>query len=222
VTAPFGTLIARARSFVRDEGGSFIDDDDLGNWINEAYRDIAARLEVMQHEVEGDIWSTFDHLDLPPDAVLNPDVVVILSLRFETTDVQFVADQTFNQWRDDTASPPTTLGRVFDGKIEVYPLPAEGVHYVLRYAYIPDELVQPNDLHVLPVQLERKLIEYAVAQAKLKDEDHAASDRWFLKYEQGLPQVSTGRTVQMPGTMSFQPAPTYFELDALQNRGSRT
>jgi hypothetical protein len=215
VTAPFGTLIARARSFVRDEGASFIDDDDLGNWINEAHKDIAARLEVMQRTETGTTTGT---ITLPLTA--GTFTVAVLSLRLGTTDVQFVNDAVFNSWADATSTPPTTLGKVFNGEIVLYP--ADTVDYELKVAFIPADLVQPNDLHTLPQQLERKLIEYAVAQANLKDGDYAASDRWFLKYEQGLPQVSLGKSLESPAVMSFQPEPDYFTLDALQHRSSRT
>jgi hypothetical protein len=222
VTAPFGTLIARARSFVRDEGASFIDDDDLGNWINEAYKDIASRLEILQREEAWHISGATpaDRQNLPMPTAAGVGTYAITSLRLGLVDVQFVSDDVFNDWQDATSSPPTTIARVFNGQIELYPIPDDAQEYVLRFVYVPADLVQPNDLHVLPVQLERKLVEYAVSQANMKDGDYASADRWFLKYEQGLPQVTRGRETQMPGTMSFQPAPTYFEEDARSHRSS--
>jgi hypothetical protein len=216
VSDTFGNLIERARSFLRDSGGTYIDDDDIGTWINEAHKDIAARLEVMQRTEEGTTTGT-----IPMPTTDGTFTVVILSLRIGITDIQFVSDAVFNSWADATSSPPTTLGRVWEDQIELYPTTTDAADYVLKVAFIPADLVNSEDVHVLPVQLERKLVEYAVAQANMKDSDYAASDRWFLKYEQGLPQISLGKTAQTPGTMSFQPAPTYWELDALQHRSSR-
>jgi hypothetical protein len=214
MTAQLLTLIERVRSFCRDSAGGFIDDDDVVAWINEAYADIASRLSVMQRTDNG---TTSGSITLPTTD--GSFTVEVLSLRFGVTDVQFVSDSVFNSWADSTSTPPTTLARVWEGRIDLYPVP-NAQDYEIRVAFIPSPLRQSSDKHVLPLQLERKLIEYAVSQAKLKDEDYAGSDRWFLKYEQGLPQVSTARTVQMPGPMSFQPEPTYFEDDARSHRSS--
>jgi hypothetical protein len=212
MTATFVQLITRARSFVRDEGASFIDDDDLGNWINEAYRDIAARLPVMQRT---DTGTATGLINLP--TTNGTFTVEILGLRFGSSEVEFVNDAVFDSWAG--AAPPTMIARVWQNQIEVSPTP-DLDDYELKIAFIPAELVQPGDVHVLPIQLERKLVEYAVSQAKLKDEDFASSDRWFIKYEQGLPQVSTSRSVQQPGPLSLGLEPSYFDLDALRHRST--
>ncbi len=220
--ATFEALIGRARSFVRDATGSFIDDDDLGNWINEAYRDLAARLSILQRQEESNITglTPADRQTLALPVSSGNATYEILSLRLGDVDVQFVADEVFNSWQDSAGTPPVTIARVFDGQIELYPIPEEGTEYTLRYAFVPAELVQQNDIHILPVQLERKLVEYAVAQAKYKDGDDPAGDRWFMRYEQDLPQVSRGRETLQPGPMSFTPAATYFELDAASHRSN--
>lgn len=204
MTAPFGELITRARTFVRDEGASFIDDDDLGNWINEAQTDLAARTEVLDHEVTG---TTSDNIAFP-----TPDMVTFRSLRLGTDDVEFVSDDDFNIIKDLGVTSPNTIARVFDDVIELYPTPEADTEYTLRYSQIPYGLVQPNDLHSLPLQMERKLIEYAVAQAKYKDGDPGDGDRWLARYEQGLPPVSTGRERQQTGPLSFARRPNAWDM----------
>ncbi len=216
MTATFGELIERARSFTRDTAGTFIEDEDLAVWINEAYKDVASRLQIVQREEAWHITGTTlaERQGLPLPTSSGNATYEVLSLRLGTVDVQFVASDLFNDWQDAGDTPPVTIARVFDGQIELYPIPDELTPYTLRYAYVPADLVDPSDEHMLPTHLERKLVEYAVAQAKYKDDDPANGDRWFSRFEQGLPQLSTGRETLQPGPMSFQPAQSWFEADA--------
>ncbi len=223
MTATFGDLVERARSFTRDTSGAFIEDEDLAVWINEAYKDIASRLQIAQREEAWHIGGATpaERQTLPLPTSSGRSTYEVLSLRLGTVDVQFVNDDLFNDWQDGHDVPPVTIARIFDGQIELYPIPAENTEYTLRYAFVPADLVQASDQHMLPTHLERKLVEYAVASAKLKDGDDATSDRFFARYEQGLPQLSTGRETLQPGPMSFQPAQSWFEQDARAHGSGR-
>lgn len=208
MVADLNTLVERVRSHSRDDGGSFITDGDIVTWLNEAQTDISARTEVLQHETSG---TTSGTIPMPPGT--SPEMVEILSLRLGTDDVEFVSDATWNSWKDLKDNPTNTLGRVFDKVIELYPTPTANTAYVLRYSKIPFELTQSSDEHELPLQFERKLVEFAVAQAKLKDSDPYEASLWLSRYEQGLPQVNTGSRLNFPGPMAFVPDPGPFELD---------
>ncbi len=206
-------LVERARSQVRDPGGSFILDEDLVIWANEAQTDIAARTEVLQKTVSGQTWAGMGGLSMPPQANVNPEMVEILSLRLGEDDVTFVSDRTFNDYKDEGAIPATTIGRVFEGTIELYPTPAANITFVLRYSFIPAPLIGSDDVLSLPSQMDRKVVEYMVAQAKYKDGDPAEGDRWLARYEQGLPPLNTGRRLLDPGPMDLHFEPNSFELD---------
>ncbi len=223
MTATLAELVARARTFTRDTSGAFIEDDDLVVWINEAYKDLASRLQVVQREEAWHITGATpaDRQGLPLPTSSGNATYEVLSLRLGTVDVQFVNSELFNDWQDAGDVPPVTLGRIFNGQIELYPIPDELTEYTLRYAFVPADLVDAADEHMLPTQMERKLVEYAVASAKLKDGDDATSDRFFARYEQGLPQLATGRETLQPGPMSFQPAQSWFEEDARAHGSGR-
>lgn len=186
-------LMERQRTFLRDSGGGFISDDDLVAWTNEAQTDIAARTQVLHDSVTG---TTSGTIPLPTD----PALIEIIELLLGTDRVAFVDSVTFNSFTDQGIAPGTTIARVFETDIELYPTPSASV-YVLRFSKIPNPLVNGSDEHELPPQFERKLIEYPVAQGKYKDGATDEGDRWLARYEQGLPGVSIGREKYFTGPL---------------------
>jgi hypothetical protein len=206
MAATAAELMGRARSFLRDSGGGFIEDTDLLAWINEAITDIAARTQVLHNQVSGTTTGT-----IPLPAGVNPDLVEIISLRLGQDDVEFIDDLAFNATSDAARTTLHSLARVFKNVIELYPTPVVAKAYTLRYAKIPDALVNGSDIHGLPLQMERKLVEYPVAQGKYKDGLTDEADRWLARYEQGLPRVSNGRERFLTGPLRVTREPNVWD-----------
>ncbi len=208
MVATLGELTARGRSFVRDKGG-FITDNDWRDWFNEAYFDIASRTELFDQEATGVTLAGFT-LPLPT----SPELLEIRSLELGASDdVEFVAAEVWDSWKESGATLGHSLGRIFNELIELYPTPVTGTAYVLRYKKLPPRLVTSDDLHLLPTALERKLLEYAKGQAKMKQGELDAAANWIALYETCLPPADNGRSRARPGPLTVTRELNVFDRD---------
>lgn len=169
----------RVFTMLRDTSRAYVTNDDVDDWLNEGYFDLNARLQYLRAEDTGTVSGD---LTLP----LTPRVLTVLSLRLGIDDVEFVDDDVFWSWSDDAGTPKTTLGRVFEGVIELYPAPA-AASYALRYIREPTLLDSDDDEPELPQHLQVKLIRYAQAQAFLKMDQANEFTAYLALYEEGLP-----------------------------------
>lgn len=190
---------------LRDESRSFVTNDDVLDWLNEAYFDLNARMRFLRSEALG---TASGDITFPAD----PAVLEILSLRLGTDDVDFVDDDVFNSWSDDGATPANTLGRVFERVIQLYPSPTAS-DYTLRYVREPTQLVEDTDVPELPEHLQVKLIRYAQAQAFLKMDQSNEFTAFLGMYEQGLPPPPGVAKPINPGPLqvSYEKGP--FDID---------
>jgi hypothetical protein len=214
MTATLGELTDRVRVVMRDSDGRFITDDVIANWLNEAQQDLAARIALLDYEVS----STTSGSTIALPSGTSAPLLEAIQLQVGTGDgseVEFTNIDNFQMWQDSTSQPGNTLGIVFNGNIELYPAPTTGTAYRLRYKGMPPIMEGSDDLHSLPVQLERKLVQYAQSQAKYMDGEEGEGDRYLQMYEQGLPPVSIGRESFQPGPMQLVPEPTWFDLDRM-------
>jgi len=201
---------------LRDPNRTQTDPDDVIDYLNDAYVDIATRLELLQTEKSGTTSAGFT-IDIPDGSAADPAFIRILRLKLDTnTDVYFTDAATWQSHKDQASTPTRTLGRVYNGKIELYPTPATGTAYVLRGVYIPSgttaatrRLGDPTDIPKLPAHLHRKLVYYAQAQAQLVLGQDVTYDRLMGTYEQGLPEVRAGRPILSPGpdALLVEPGP---------------
>lgn len=191
------------RALLEDSSGTYIADGELEDWINEAYLDIAARERLLTAETSGTTSG---------NSIALPDTFVsVITLRLGTTDVQFVDDDTWWAYSDQASSPDTTLGRVFNETIELYPTPSTGTAYKIRYVKKPTALSAGADVPAIPEELHKKLVFYAVSRGKLKEGQEGMSDRYMAMYEEGLASLNS-RSRVVPGplfiTMSGGPFDT--------------
>lgn len=102
-----------------------------------------------------------------------------------------------------------TRGRVFNNAIEFYPPAAEGTRYELDYVYLPADLVEDNQTSVLPLDLRKKMVEYARAHAFLRLNENEQAQYWLDRFERGLnpPRAGRSRFDIGPMEMSFEPGP---------------
>lgn len=206
-----GQIKGQVWSLVRD-GGSFVTADDIEAWANEAQFDLAARLGLLQTEINSTI--TGGVIALPPDPDTQPEVARVLSLRLGTDDVEFTNDDVFHSWADSGDTPPHTLGRSFDGQIELYPVPADGTAYELRYEHFPEPFASDAASSALPHHLHPRIVFYARHMAFLKVDDLPSSERFLAMYLEGLPGPDLGRAKIDPGPIRVSRASGPFDTDA--------
>lgn len=212
-------MIRRTRTPLRDPGASAVPDDDIVDWLNDAYVDLASRLEVLVRTKTG--TTSGATLAIPDGSGTDPAAVRILSLTLGTDDqVEFTDAATWQSHKDGGTSPPRTLGRLGnDGaSIELYPTPTTGTSYSMRYVWIPSGtgtgtklLDDPTDEPKLPKHLHRKMVIYAQAQGKLALGEYYDHDRLMALYEQGLPPPPVGKALIFIGPDSILPTPGPFD-----------
>jgi hypothetical protein len=201
-------LRARARSFVPDRDGSFIADGDLDNYINEAYLDLADRLDGIELEFDG--TTSGSTITLPPSG--GTTIKRVSSLRIDEEDVAFVDDVTFNAYSADVSDPGFTIGRVFASTVELFPDPGSGTDYVLRCVVIPAVLTA-SDTHQLPVWIERKLVDFAAYRACMKADELYRGREFLSMYLEGLPEPSYGKDRSIPGPLTLVTPAGPFDID---------
>lgn len=200
---------SRIRAVARDSSNTFHTDPIIDDLVNEAYLDLVARLGLIHSEQSknmGDSGTSVANgtIDLPTDYIR------VLTLRLGDDDVQFVDDEVFWSHYDVGSSPSNTLGRVFNDKIEMYPLPASGQATKLRYIKKPTALSAGADSPSIPEELQSKIVDYARAHVKYKEGEFGAGDRYLAMYEDNLPPLPHLQR-RLPGPIVLSPSGSYFE-----------
>jgi len=177
--------------------------------LNEAITDLGVRLQIFEQETST-TTTGINSLSLPTA----PGVVEMEDLLLGTQDhVRFVSADEWDANVDAKTVPSNTIAQVFDDHIELYPTPKSGTAVKLRYKRFPIVLVNGEDIVEVPVQLERKLIEYAASRARYKDGDFDGGNNWNIMYEKGLPASSTGREKFFAQPLQVQRLGNIFDAD---------
>jgi hypothetical protein len=202
----------RVRSVVRDTQGSFITDEDVENWLNEGQSELAQRLGILQIEITNTTPGAAQIAD--GSLTLPSDLIDVISLSLDTTagEVAITDDRTFASYADSAASFGSTLGRIFGGAIVLYPAPADGSTYRLRYVRdLPSLDTTTEEAEgALPAELHLRMVHYARAQAMWKLKDMERGRVYFELFSEGLPPHPLGRSRNTP-TLDVTPDGNYFE-----------
>jgi hypothetical protein len=175
-------LRTAVRGMLRDDGPEpFVTDGEITNWINEGYRDLAWRTRALTKTVTG-TTGALGKINTPVDLIgieelrLGPDGLV----------ADIVYDD--EEWNDEATAfdTPRTLARIAGTVIETRPA-AVSAAYTMLYTASPAALADDNDQTVLAPPMQRKVVQYAAAQALLKTWDYPSSDRLMAMYSEGLP-----------------------------------
>ena len=209
--ATLSEMTERVRDALRDSEKTFLSDTSIGNWLNEAQLDVNARLGVLKKGVD----DTFDvnGKDTLPTDFLREDALYIAteeSTSFNTP--QFTNDEVFLSWKNGPGTPPGTLARIHNEKIETFPI-AANKSYTMEYFYKPTRLEAGPDVSALPEELHVRLINYARAHAKWVEGEQGEGDRYWTLYTEGLPSAPTGLYRTRPGPFGFVAAPSYWDSE---------
>lgn len=209
-------LLKAAYAPLRDNDRKQIDQDDMTDLLNDAYVDLATRLELLVKEKTG--TTSGNTLAIPDGTAADPAAIRIEQLRVAGKEVEFTDQQTWQSWSDAASTPTRTLARPFGSNIELYPTPTTGSAYALRYVYIPSGTTQatrrlddPTDVPLLPAHLHRKLVVYAQAEAYAILGELDKHDRAQAKYEAGLPPPRLGGGLRFPSPDSLLVVPGPFD-----------
>lgn len=184
---------------LRDAEAAFITAVQVQEWLNRGYLDLNARLRLNQ---QSDTGTTESDGTIP----LPDEFVEAISLWIGTTPVAFTDDSTFESYSMPASlTPAAVLGRVFGTNIETYPAQTSA-DYTLNYVKRPTEMSsgssQPT---ILTPELADRLIDYARAEAKLKEAEYNDYQFYRDRYEEGLPARPRVDKRMKPGPMILIP-----------------
>jgi hypothetical protein len=200
-------LRTRARSFVPDRDGTFITDTDLDNYINEAYLDLADKLDGIELEFDG--TTSGATIALPPSG--GTTIKRVSSLLIDEEDVSFVDDATFNSYSAEDR-PRLHDRALFAGTIELFPEPDSGLAYVLRCVVIPAALTS-SDTQAAPGLDRAEARGLRRYRACLKGDEIYRAREFLSMYLEGLPEPSYGKDRGIPGPITLAPSVGPFDLD---------
>lgn len=197
----------RVRETIRDDAKQWITDNEITDWINEAYYELASRFEHLRHQATGTVT---DSIALPT----TPPVVRIQLLVVDGDEqpIVFVDEEAFQSYRLSGAAPTVRIARVFDGVIHLWPTLEVATDYTLDYVALPSVvLAGDTDTPELPEHLHPRLIRYAQAQAMLKSDDLQRYGEYQAMFHAGLPEAPGTTHNDRPGPLQLSPELGYFD-----------
>lgn len=195
----------RVHHVLRDSDRDFISNTMVDEWLNEAYIDLCARLQIPQKESTGTLTAT-GTLGIPSD------FVSFISFSVGNDIPVWVAQGVFSSWKVPSVEPESAvMAVVFNNLIETFPTQANA-SYILRYAFTPTELTADTQTpSALPKEVVPRIIYYARAEALWSSGETAEGDRYFQRYSSGLPDAPRALERFNPGPAGLVPVPSPFE-----------
>jgi len=198
----------RVYAVLRDSEKAFVLDENVEDWLNESYLDVAARTRCLRKEVTGSTTAA-GSVTLPAD-YLQTEWLSVDDSNGNETKVEFVDNQVFDSWRLGGGTPTNQLARIYNGAIETYPV-AVSVSYTLRYVYEPTPMSAGSDEPDLPSELHIRLVNYARAHAKYQEGELEEGDRYMALYEAGMPGPPLAGLREKPGPFDLRPPSGFWE-----------
>lgn len=194
---------------LRDSERAFVQEEEVGEWLNEAYLDIAARARITKKAATGTLSGT-GTLTLPSDFIELTNFSVETDVTGVFFQPEFTSDDIFLSYKNAGVDPAYTLARIFNGTIETYPVCASKA-YSLEYVYKPTALVNGTDTPTLPQELHVKMIHYARSHAKFKEGELEEGDRYMALYVENLPMMPSAGMRERPGPLDLVLEPGWYD-----------
>lgn len=207
--ATFSKMKASVYSVLRDSEKTFVADAQVGEWLNEAYLDLCARLRIYRKEATGTLDGS-GKVAKPANYLEMQFMAIKPTGEDRYGELVFVDDSVFNSYELSGSVPSLTIARVFDGSIETYPKKA-GALYKMRYAAKPVPLDKAGDEPAIPEELHIRMVNYARAHAKYQEGEQSEGDRYFMLYSEGLPSATIGVIGERPGPLNITPEPQWWD-----------
>lgn len=201
----------RVYSVLRDSEKAFIIDEDVEDWLNEAYLDIVSRIGLLHAEASG-TTSASGTFTLPAD-FLRVDGPGGFTLATDDPDVfdspQPARQDIFQSYKLNNLTPGVPIYMIKGDTVYTWP-EADTVAYTFSYIYKPVALATQEDEPALPEELHTKLVNYARGHGKMKEGEHAEATFYLGLFYEGLPPTTPDTMRENPGPIDLVPVPTYW------------
>lgn len=190
---------ARVRDLLQEETENAWDDADLDNWINDGFRDAAARTLCIETSAYKTVDAGVGEYDLPANVVDLPSdpkirMVTFDGRRLPRRELDEELSARGSSWEESTGQPECYY--LWAGRIGLLPIPSEAKVLRIWYAKVPQPMASDDVECTLPSWAQAGLVDYAAWRAfsKIGDERAAAHREAYDRLVESL-----GRSVETGG-----------------------
>lgn len=190
----------QVRTRLDESAAIFYQDSDLTSWINEAIEDICARAQIVQQlNVSTVLVNGIAGYPLPSDMLMITRAEVQIAgattplypISRRLSDIRFGTGATGTPQYYSIFGTPGQVTGADKAVITVYPTPTAGGTLNLYYERVPALLANDGDISLIPPGWDRLVVQYAVAQALVKNRDWDGSGKMQGQYEAGIKEMIT-------------------------------
>ena len=208
--ATYLQMLNSVYAVLRDTERVYVLEEQIEEWLNEAYLDICVRYGYLTEETVTATTSATGTIAVPAGFVRLLTLYLDTDIDTEDEIVEFVKDDIFLAWESSGVEPGHTIARIFKDVVETWPQ-AQSVGYTLEYLEKPTALALATDVPVLPEELHSRIVNYARAHGKWVEGELSEGNIYWALYSENLPPAPTARERKSPGPVTMTPVIGYWE-----------
>lgn len=190
----------RVRNIVGDEAGVFIEDEELGYYVNDGYYDMCRRTKLLRSISTINIVNGTSEYVLPA-GFINEKRVTINNLRIRKTTIESI--DTMDPSKDDPAIKGDPMFYYFRGLfLGLYPTPIASITGGMKLDYVrlpAAVLAADGDIPELPADMHEDIVVYAIARCREQSEDFQVAQTKMAEYA-GRANISTEQAQNLADT----------------------
>lgn len=183
-------IVRRVREISGDTAIVQFSNATITDWINDGIRECVQNNSLLETKANGLTVVDQRTYTLPEDIFKVHSILV---------DTEYLEILSLHEWEsrsfDLTAKGAPTVGCVYAGKLDLYPIPEKVSPLYVNYTRIPKEIRYINDgtnegyspnSPEIPAAFHSRLVTYCLAQVALQDDDYAKYQATMLEFETGV------------------------------------
>lgn len=206
-------IVRRVREAVGDTAVLQFSNATLTDWINDAQRRCVEENSLLQAKATATLTVDQTTYTLPDD------IFKVHSILVDTTYIELLSLNEFEARNYDlTLKGPPTVGCIYAGKLDLYPIPDKTGKMAVNYTKNPKDIryindgtnegYSPNTLEI-PSSFHSRVVTYCMAQVALQDDDYAKYQAMMQEFITGVVDLNHLKNQ----TESVYPYQTYVEWE---------
>jgi hypothetical protein len=185
----YEAILEETRSLLDEDQPSFWEDDELERWINQGYKDIAARLECIRSTSNLSLVIGTDSYTMPTGVVDKGNTIRKILIdnlevdQISLSDLDGIASATTGGFGE-TGTPDYFI--LWGDVIKFYPIPDAIKTAVIYYVDTAPSDLGETDTPDLPEYAHQLISLFAASKAKRKDEETTQAEALIQQYLQGI------------------------------------
>lgn len=175
-------VISRVRVSAGDTDINQFTNANIYQWINDATKECASANQLLQKV------ATQNTAAGDGDYALPADILKIHSVKYDGVKIRMATlQQADEEFTLDSSQGTPSIGYVWAGFLNLYPLPDSVKELKILYTRTPVEVTADGDSIDLPVMYHRRIVDYCLAMIAEQDDDQ---NRYMMKMQEFQTGVS--------------------------------